>query len=328
MNPLIYLLMGQQAGAPAAVPQGSIDVVGNRARPESMNEGLSINNSRAVMDREADIKETEAASDRRGMFGMKGTLRDVVGILGDAFLIQSGNSPIYMPTRQRERISDAQAGFSQGGQETLDAAERVGYYDPAYGRDLLSDYDNKQLKEAQLRSLEADRSSKIADRRAGMIADGRVIAQRVLGQPGAYGPDGELTPAALKVLGRVAGQYETTIDELIGADITGEEARLLGTADMNVNQQRNLPLAERRTAATESQARSSAIRASRPPAGRAPRAESDREAFLRIGEKPAKDRTQAEQDFYNKYKGSGSGGVLSQFGVTPPATRRLGPPRN
>ena len=127
MNPLLYLL-GQQAAPEAA--QGSIDVVGNRARPETTSEGLSLNNARAVMDREADIKETEEASQRRGMFGMKGTLRDVIGVLGDAFLIQSGNAPIYAPTRRRERISDAMAGFTQGGQEALNAAERVGYYDP------------------------------------------------------------------------------------------------------------------------------------------------------------------------------------------------------
>jgi hypothetical protein len=139
MNPLMMLL-GQQAGAPAAEDayQGNIPVERNRHRGTggAAYDDYALNNVPAVTGRQADITQTEEASDRRGMFGMKGTLRDVIGLVGDAFLMQSGNNPVYAPTRQRERISDAWAGASE---KPIAAAERVGYYDAGMGQDLLKD---------------------------------------------------------------------------------------------------------------------------------------------------------------------------------------------
>lgn len=52
------------------------------------------------------------APQREGYFHTKGTLRDILGTLGDAFLIQSGHNAIYTPQRQREKIADAYSGFT------------------------------------------------------------------------------------------------------------------------------------------------------------------------------------------------------------------------
>lgn len=51
------------------------------------------------------------APTRRGMFGIRGTFRDVLGTLGDALLINSGRQAIYRPQRQNERRADAMRGF-------------------------------------------------------------------------------------------------------------------------------------------------------------------------------------------------------------------------
>lgn len=46
-----------------------------------------------------------------GMFGVKGSLRNILGVLGDAMLIQSGHNPMYRPEMQGEKVSDAMTGF-------------------------------------------------------------------------------------------------------------------------------------------------------------------------------------------------------------------------
>lgn len=58
------------------------------------------------------LQASQNAPERKGMFGTKGTLREILGTVGDAFLIQSGNNPIYTPRRQQEKLSDAYAGFT------------------------------------------------------------------------------------------------------------------------------------------------------------------------------------------------------------------------
>lgn len=59
---------------------------------------------------------------RSGMFGIKGTLRDILGTLGDAFLVQGGGQAVYQPQRQQERMADAMAGFSLGDPASMQAS--------------------------------------------------------------------------------------------------------------------------------------------------------------------------------------------------------------
>lgn len=47
----------------------------------------------------------------RGMFGIRGTARDVLGAIGDAFLTQAGRDNVYRPRREQEREADAMRGF-------------------------------------------------------------------------------------------------------------------------------------------------------------------------------------------------------------------------
>lgn len=79
---------------------------------------------------------------RSGMFGTKGTVRDILGILGDAFLVQSGNKPIYHPQRQAEKEGDAMAGFTQDPLAALERLAAGGFGTQA--RDLSKDYNTNQ----------------------------------------------------------------------------------------------------------------------------------------------------------------------------------------
>lgn len=95
------------------------------------------------------------APQRKGMFGTRGTLRDILGTLGDAFLVQSGNKAVYAPHRQAERESDQLAGFTQ---DPLAAIERLasGGNAPA-AMDLSKEYNTDQV-----RRLTAGQASKQA----------------------------------------------------------------------------------------------------------------------------------------------------------------------
>ena len=339
MNPL-FALLNQQAAAGSTPPleydeEGNMTgmvLTGNTDKPSPTRtyDDYALNNTAAIMGRDQDIKETEEASQRRGMFGMKGTLRDVLGILGDAFLVQSGNAPMYAPTRRREKISDAWAGYSV---DPIAAAERVAYYDPAMAQELLESEETRQLKLAQQQSLADARTSQIETRDYNRLRDARLLAQGILAQPGAYAPDGSLSPDAQGILTTVARQAGVTVQNLVGENLSPQALRLLGEAGMTVNQQRMLPIQQQRADASTSQAQSAAVRAARPPQGRAPRAESDREAAIRIGNKPEGERTSGEQAFYEKYTRPPSSGRSTRtlrsdpLGTAAPV-RRFGPPRN
>ena len=338
MNPLLVLL-GQQAGVPIAEdslpPVGNtILIKGNRGTKYSAEDDPDLGtrllgNTPAIEAAGQAIQRGQEVSDRRGMFGMKGTLRDVLGVLGDAFLMQSGNAPIYAPRRRQEQISDAMAGYAD---KPLEAIERVAYYDPEMAAELKKEYEANLLRQAQQQSLQDTRDSQIEDRNYTRLKDGRALVQRILAQPGAFGPDGQLSSAAQRLIATAAQNAGTTIEGLIGADMTPEALRLFGEADMTVNQQRNLPIAQQRADASTSQARSSAIRAARPPAGSRPPQITEAQMLDNFMKIPPEKRTQEQQNFIDrKTKPPTRGGRSLRsdpLGTGSAPARRLGPPRN
>lgn len=245
MNPLLVLL-GQQAGVPIA--EDSLPPVGNTILVEA-NRGTKysaeddpdlgtrlLGNTPAIEATGQAIQRGQEVSDRRGMFGMKGTLRDVLGVLGDAFLMQSGNAPIYTPTRRKEQISDAMAGYTD---KPLEAIERVAYYDPTMAAELKKEYETNLLRQAQQQSLEDTRNSQIADRTIRQNDKAALATQGILSTPGAIAPDGSITPAAMQAIGQIAKGYQTTPEALLGG-LTGDAARLYARGRIDPYQQERL----------------------------------------------------------------------------------------
>lgn len=324
----LQALIGQQAGTEAAndVANG-INVFANRGQPVeegpyqpsdaeiSQYDALLMDNTEAIRKRKRAVEAGEAEADRRGMFGVKGTLRDVLGLVGDSFLMGQGKDPMYQARRDRERLSDAQAGFSINPRA---AAERMGYYDPAAGREALNDYEQQELRRAQQQSLEDTRQSQIETRNYNLLKDGRALAQRILAQPGAFGPDGNLSPAAQRLLANAAQNAGTTVEGLIGQDMTPEALRLFGEADMTVNQQRNLPIQQQRANASTVQAAAADRRSRREPTPKQSRAKTDGERFDEFRAIPEGKRTRDQQDFIDDYVGrnKGSGGRRRPSGST------------
>lgn len=87
--------------------------------------------------------------ERRGMFGVRGTARDIIGAIGDAFLAQGGRQAVYQPRRQMEREADAQQEFTR---DPMAAIERLSRENPAGARDMYNDHVLNEARAQQARN--------------------------------------------------------------------------------------------------------------------------------------------------------------------------------
>jgi hypothetical protein len=76
----------------------------------------------------------------KGMFGVKGTLRDIIGALGDGILISNGQKPIYSERRKLENERDALQDFKTAPELS---ARRLMEVDPDKGYAMMSDMDKR-----------------------------------------------------------------------------------------------------------------------------------------------------------------------------------------
>lgn len=80
----------------------------------------------------------------RGMFGLRGTPRDILGILGDAFLTQAGKDSVYSQQRKGEKYQDAMSNF---GTDPLGSLAQAYGVDPKLaGVDMNNYQDNETAK--------------------------------------------------------------------------------------------------------------------------------------------------------------------------------------
>lgn len=115
------------------LPQGVVEAVAGAGGPNPM--------AQMVAPQQPQLPQ------HSGMFGLKGTFRDVLGVLGDAFLMNSGINPIYRGQRQQEKIGDALAGFDQ---DPVGAIQRLGEVDAALGQKYYGDYLDSVDRQAAL----------------------------------------------------------------------------------------------------------------------------------------------------------------------------------
>lgn len=89
----------------------------------------------------------------KGMFGVKGTFRDILGTLGDAFLMQQGIDPMYRGQRKQEDMGDAFQGFED---DPLGAIKKMGGVDAATGQKYYNSYLDSQDRGKALQQKTAD----------------------------------------------------------------------------------------------------------------------------------------------------------------------------
>jgi len=258
--------------APADAPDEEIVVQGGRP-PAILRD--SIRQEVPYVERDpipANSKSRKELIERRGMFGLKGGLRDIVGVLGDAFLTQAGRPSEYGPRREREKLASDLYGFTGNPQAAI---ERVVVNNPDIAIDLEKDRQAGLYRQA---AADAQRAA-ISQKGTALIGS---LARTI--------KDGATWEKGKPILARMAGQYgvdigdlpdaydPSYIDALVTRGLTPDQGVDNERADSNAANQEayrtgQLTVAQQRAAeaarhnsANEAIARQKAARA---PAGRA-----------------------------------------------------------
>lgn len=282
-------------------------------------------------DRQApDPSEMKEILPRKGMFGTKGTLRDVLGVLGDAFLVQGGEKAIYGPQRQREKAGDAMFGATDNPQQAAERLAAAGFTEEA--QDLLKQVADQDYRNRTLASQDSNRTRDD-------IATSRNQVARWF--------NNAKTPAqvtfAYQMAQRRAQELGIPVSQLVPEDMTDEQRAVYAGGDMTVYQQGQLPLAQERVRETgrhnrvtegqgqqnansrSTSAAASMKNANRPRPAPQQRAQTELEYYKEVGRKPEAQRTPAERDFYKKYTQGTRGGGASRIPAAvppPPGGRR------
>lgn len=250
--------MTQTQGEPIVVPGNRNIPVQEPGYPESFKGNREV--LQAAMDSlNSTGQAVRSDPQRTGMFGIKGTLRDILGTLGDAFLVQGGAQAVYAPRRQQERMADAMAGFSAGDpaslQSSMERLSAAGFGKEAMG--LFEAASQAQARQAAAQTAQQSAESQAGDRRWGNIKDARnAIARLFASSQAIKNPLLADTQAA-----RIAQAAGVTLEDLgITANMTPEERAMYATGDMTVNQQMQVPFTERRVATGERNAQTAANR--------------------------------------------------------------------
>lgn len=264
-------IAGQSSGVPSYNTAGiGDDLPGNK--PIVVNAPQSLDNV-AEIEEAANpslarlIRPEQAANSapqRKGLFGMKGTLRDVVGTVGDALLIGAGRNAIYGPGREQERQADALVGLTSNPNAAI---ERFIYQggDPRIA---------SQMQEAQAQNVQRQQQALRQEQTA--KAQKLKVAQSLM--------------AAAKTPEQKLAVREWVIDP--ESDITNIPDDLLAASAMNPYQQQQIDMQERRIAQQNdqferrlAQQESQFTRAEKGRMARdnPPRAESDSDSKVRAG---------------------------------------------
>jgi len=144
----------------------------------------------------------EDAPQRKGMFGVKGTLRDIIGTLGDAFLVQSGNKAIYGPRRDQEKQADAMGGMTGDPGAAVERLASGGFADQA--RALYKEQGDRQHQQGTLQqnALRDQIAGQKDNRQA--VKDGTEIFGRAAG---ALADNPNLAPVLIPIMERLKTEF-------------------------------------------------------------------------------------------------------------------------
>lgn len=266
----------QPLGSGAVNPNGEI-VISGRRDPTAIPP-MEGDPAPPPMGNRSYIEEARAAGEnapkRKGMFGTKGTLRDVLGVLGDAFLVQSGNDPMYAPARQREKMGDAMSGFTESPEAAMAAIERMAQVDPAAAQQMYQQFQQEMIRKQQAENAAANNQSLAGRRDAQNYSEGVEKFGQLM-----RAANPETYPTVARILGRIKDVYglgeEFHIPEAFDPDLaeayaTGGTPRIVQSQERIEQGDRRLGQADQRIGLERQRVDIARQRANRPPAGRNP----------------------------------------------------------
>lgn len=266
---------------------------------------------------------------RTGLFGVRGTLRDLLGQMSDSWL----GRDTYRQTRQRERLSDAMLGFTA---DPTAAAERVTYYDPEAGVDLFNQVQERQAAAAAQASLDSNRRLAEENR---LRDDADRLRARAAAMFNRAGNNPENVAFALRSLEQQARATGLSLDQLgIVEGMTPEQLAVYTAGNWTLDNQMMFPLRERqvdindRNATTNERRAAETARSNRVDEQNAARRlditeqNYDVQAAARvagqIGNIPASRRTPAQQEFYDRWTAGENPAIPSENTTIPTRSGR------
>lgn len=275
------------------------------------------------------MQPLEGLPKHKGLFGMKGTLRDVIGIIGDSLLVGSGGKAIYAPHKQQERIGDAMVGFAGSPKDQLAAIQRVAVHDQELAQRMLEKYNANQIAQDELEVRRTTSEANAGDKEAKRKKDARTYAAAVMNR---VQNNPALLPQALEII-KVNTGYDPE-DLGITPNMSPEALGLYAAGGMNVAQQeladyRGKALDQRSEyqdgmlSVAQQNAQSNRIRANRPPAGRAQPQPTDASMaaplIQKMGRVGWEGLTKNEQQQLRSLgRSPDRGGKKNRFGGSPP----------
>lgn len=79
--------------------------------------------------------------EHKGLFGISGTPRNILGMIGDALMVGQGGQPLYTQGVRGEKIGDATKMMDL---DPMAAIQRIAGIDPKLGQEYLADYQKEQ----------------------------------------------------------------------------------------------------------------------------------------------------------------------------------------
>lgn len=149
-----------QAGANTQAPQDST---------------LDYNNSQqvAAIHSALDASPPQGGSDNPGIYGLlpknlqHGTLRNVLGAIGDAFLVGDGGQATYGPRMARQAEGNAMAGYAQNPQAAIERLAATGAPDAMKNSDgLETNLQNMKMRQAIAAQTQSYHDAETNDRNA------------------------------------------------------------------------------------------------------------------------------------------------------------------
>lgn len=268
-NPL-DALFGQAGVLPAVNPENIINVTSKGGQELGPDEVPDLYNANVLLGAQ---DAAESAPEHKGMFGTKGTLRDVLGTLGDAFLTQSGNQQIYAPQRERERRSDAMAGFTDDPRAAVERLAAGGFSQDAQAinKQRLATQGSIQQAESDQRMAQQEAEVKAAQQAYDNRNESAELLYTAMGGAKSEEEYQRIRPIleVIKSQGGLGEEYyiPETFDEGMAAAYT--------RMGMNPSQQMSAERGDRQLGVSQQNADTNRIRANKAPSGRAPQRPSN-----------------------------------------------------
>lgn len=323
MNPLQLLQLLGAAGATPPPPAEAEDEILVTGKKRTGPQGLGslprydpadlppLDDKQPVMMRNNEFltgakDAQQSAPERKGMFGVKGTLRDVLGLIGDTYLTTNGRNPIYRPVQQQEREADAMAGFSENPQAAMERlAALPGGQEMA--QKLMAQYQADQVRQTQAAAVAQNRQSMDDDRSGRRSLNFMKYAGQTLA--GIDPKNSAALAQTVELLRKRAEALKIDPSDLgITPDMSPEEIQATVAGSIGTYQTRQLPIAQQNADANTT-------RANRPPAGRAPPQQGLSNVDAGVANAVLNGTaTPAQQKYYNdRIKRPSKGGALSSI---------------